>query len=210
MKVRMTGRYGEVDKLHPNGHKGIDLGLSEGTPLRSLYDGVVERVVDYGDENIGKGIIVRFADGREGIYGHLSDIKVKVGQLVSEGDVIGLSGNTGFSTGAHLHFGLKDGNGSFVDPTPLAEKLGEYSQSGWQRFLENGNVANNDYPTIKGWLYEKVIGGGIEHWIENYLISLPILVGVSIGVFALLNMVSKRLANLGVILTFILGGLVCL
>jgi hypothetical protein len=209
MKVRITGRYGEVDHLHPNGHTGIDLGLSEGTPLRSVFDGVVERVVDYGSENIGKGVIVRFADGREGIYGHLSDIKVKAGQLVSEGDIIGLSGNTGFSTGAHLHFSLKE-NGHFIDPTPLAEKVGEYSQSGWQRFLENGNVANNDYPTIWGHLYDKTFGNGIEHFIADYISVFPILAVIALGVFAFGNMLSRSIAKLGVIGVFILGGLVCL
>lgn len=201
MKVRITGRYGEVDELHPKGHTGVDLGLQEGTPLHSLYDGVIERVVDYGRENIGKGIIIRFEDGTEGIYGHLSDIKVSVGQKISEGEIIGYSGNTGFSTGPHLHLGLKE-NGHFVDPTPLAEKLG--------KFIERGSVSENDYPTVWGWIYEKTIGEGLSHWITDFISVFPLLAVISVGVFALINMFSRSLAKLGVIGVFLLGALECL
>ena len=201
MKVRITGRYGEVDSLHPKGHTGIDLGLKEGTPLHNVYEGVVERVVDYGKENIGKGVIVRFKDGTEGIYGHLSDIKVKVGQRVTEGDIIGHSGNTGFSTGPHLHVGMKE-NGHFIDPTPLADKIGQ--------FIERGSVKNNEYPSVWEWLYEKAIGEGLSHWVTDFISVFPILAVVSIGVFGLINMFSRSLAKFGVIGVFILGALECL
>lgn len=202
MKVRITGKYGEVDNLHPNGHTGIDLGLSEGTPLRSLFNGVVEKVVDYGPENIGKGVLVKFSDGTTGIYGHMSRILVKEGQKVAEGQKLGLSGNTGFSTGPHLHFSLKE-DGHFVDPTPLADKLSEYSLN----FIERGSVANNDYPTVWGWIYEKTIGEGLSYFITDFISVLPILAVISVGVFALINMFSRSLAKFGVIGTFILGGL---
>jgi hypothetical protein len=202
MRVNITSRYGEVSNLHPTGHTGIDLGISDGTPLRSLFDGVVERVVDYGAENIGKGVIVRFADGSQGIYGHMSRIIVKEGQRISEGDKLGLSGNTGFSTGPHLHFGLKE-DGSFVDPTPLADKLGEYSSE----FVERGSVAQNDYPSMWGWIYEKVIGEGLGNWAADFIGVLPILAVISLGVFGFINMFSSSLAKYGVIGIFILGGI---
>jgi hypothetical protein len=202
MRVNITSRYGEVSNLHPAGHTGIDLGISEGTPLRSLFDGVVERVVDYGAENIGKGVIVRFADGSQGIYGHMSRIIVKEGQQISEGDKLGLSGNTGFSTGPHLHFGLKE-DGSFVDPTPLAEKLGDYSSE----FVERGSVAHNDYPSMWRWIYEKVIGEGLGNWAADFIGVLPILAVISLGVFGFINMFSSSFAKYGVIGTFILGGI---
>lgn len=196
MIVRITSKFGEVSRIHQTPHTGIDFGVPEGTPLKSIGDAVVKRVVDYNNENIGKGVIIRLSDGKEAIYGHLSDNSiVKVGQKLHEGDIIGLSGNTGHSTGPHLHFGLKE-HGEFIDPTPLAQKL-------WER----GSVANNDYPTIWGYLYEKILGDGLQHWAADYIMALPVMVGVSIGVWGLLNMVHSRLATAGVIGVFILGGL---
>lgn len=201
MKIRITGRYGEVDRLHPEGHTGVDLGISEGTPLHSLYDGVIARVVDYGKDNIGKGVIVRFNDGTEGIYGHLSDITVKVGQKIQEGELIGYSGNTGFSTGPHLHLGLKE-NGHFVDPTPLVDKIGT--------FIERGSVKNIDYPSVWEWLYEKTIGEGLTHWVTDFISVFPLLAIISIGVYGFINMFSRSLSKLGVIGVFLLGAWECL
>ena len=63
----------------------------------------------------GYVIYISHADGRETRYGHLSKILVKVGQSVSQGEKIALSGNTGVSTGAHLHFEILI-NGSQVNP----------------------------------------------------------------------------------------------
>jgi hypothetical protein len=199
MRINITSRYGDVDRLHPKGHTGIDFAMPEGTPLRSVLDGVVERVVDYGGDNIGKGVLVRFSDGTTGIYGHMSEIKVRVGQHIAEGQTLGLSGNTGFSTGPHLHFGLKDG-GSFVDPTPLAGKLGE--------FIERGSVANNDYPSAWGWLNEAIIGNGIDHWLANFSVALPIVLGVGIGVYGFLNMFSSKIAAWGVVGVFAFASII--
>jgi hypothetical protein len=207
MKVKITSKYGEVNNYHPNGHTGIDFSLNEGTPLKSVFDGIVEQVVDYGGENIGKGVLVKFSDGTTGIYGHMDKIFVKEGQHISEGQMLGLSGNTGYSSGAHLHFGLKE-NGHFIDPTPLAEKVAENTGNTWDRFLQNGDVSNNDYPTVWGWLYEKTFGNGIEHFIADYISALPFLAVVSLGVFGLCNMFSRSFAKISVIITFILGGLV--
>lgn len=206
MIVRITSKFGEVSKIHPTPHTGVDLALPEGNPLHSIGEAVVERVVDYGSQNIGKGVILRLTDGKQAIYGHMSKVNVKEGQSINEGDLIGLSGNTGHSTGPHLHFGLKD-NGEFIDPTPLVEKLGGTSSSWWDKFIERGSTVNNEYPTIKGYLYEKVIGNGIEYWLQDYIMALPILVGVSIGVWGLLSMVNKKLATWGVGFVFVLGGL---
>lgn len=194
MIVRITSRFGEVSKVHPKPHTGIDIGLPEGSELHSIGEAVVERVVDYGSQNIGKGVILRLSDNREVIYGHLSNVKVKVGQILHEGDIVGLSGNTGHSTGPHLHLGLKE-DGSFIDPTPLAHKVGEFV---------------TEQQSIGGFLYEKIIGNGIEHFISDYIMALPVMVGVGIGVWGLLSMVNKRLATWGMSFVFILGGLALL
>lgn len=129
MKFQLTGQYGELSPVRGMvPHRGIDLGVPENTTLRSIHDGVVERVFD-GSGLIGKGVAVRTHDGIKEIYGHMNDVKVKVGDHISEGAIIGLSGNTGNSTAAHLHFGLQKSDGSFVNPTHLAEKVSNYAGS---------------------------------------------------------------------------------
>jgi hypothetical protein len=127
MKFRLTGKFGELSPVrNMQPHSGIDLSMDEGTTLRSVADGVVDRVYD-GTGLIGKGLSVRMPDGTRAIYGHMNEVKAHVGDHVNAGDIVGLSGNTGNSTGPHLHFGLKDANGSVLDPTPIAEKLASIS-----------------------------------------------------------------------------------
>jgi hypothetical protein len=138
---RITSRFGDLEPFRLKPHTGIDVSMPSGTPLQSAADGIVDRVVDYGSENIGQGIIIRLKDGSQAIYGHMSEIDVKVGQHVNAGDVIGLSGNTGYSTGPHLHFGMMKG-GEYIDP------------------LENTLDPN------KGILW-RVVESGIEHGKES-------------------------------------------
>jgi hypothetical protein len=127
MKFRLTGKFGELSPIRSmQPHSGIDLAMPEGTTLRSVADGVVDRVYD-GTGLIGKGLSVQMPDGTRAIYGHMNEVKAHVGDHLSAGDIVGLSGNTGNSTGPHLHFGLKDADGSVLDPTPIAEKLASIS-----------------------------------------------------------------------------------
>lgn len=123
----ITGHFEEISivrNLKP--HTGIDLGFSENTTLRAISDGVIDKVFD-GSGAIGKGLSIRMEDGTRAIYGHMNDVQVKVGDHINAGEIIGISGNTGNSTGAHLHFGLRSEDGTFLNPTPLAEKLTEIS-----------------------------------------------------------------------------------
>jgi hypothetical protein len=127
MRFQLTGKFGELSPVrNMQPHSGIDLAMPEGTTLRSVADGIVDRVYD-GTGLIGKGLSVKFPDGTRAIYGHMNEVKVHVGDHVNAGDILGLSGNTGNSTGPHLHFGLKDANGSVIDPTPIADKLASIS-----------------------------------------------------------------------------------
>jgi hypothetical protein len=199
MRINITSKFGDVDRLHPKGHTGIDFALPEHSVLRAVSEGVVDRIYD-GTGAIGKGLSIKFPDGSRAIYGHMSEVKAKIGEHVDVGEVIGLSGNTGFSTGPHLHFGLKDGAGAFVDPTPLAGKLGE--------FIERGSVADNDYPSVWGWLNEAIIGNGIDHWLANFSVALPIVLGVGIGVYGLLNMFSSKVAAWGVVGVFAFASII--
>ncbi|MGD6831446.1 M23 family metallopeptidase [Sutcliffiella halmapala] len=210
MKFRLSSQYGVLEEIRNyKPHTGVDLQMPEHTELRSIGEAVVEKVVDYGSQNIGKGVILRLEDGTTAIYGHMSDIKVKVGQILKEGETLGYSGNTGHSTGAHLHFGLKDQAGNFIDPTPLASKLDRLSgnQSFWDRFIDNGTVGNVQFPSlpsIKEWIGD-FIQSGIHEWIGDFILVLPILLTVGLGVWALLGMISKRLAGLGFTLVLISG-----
>jgi hypothetical protein len=127
MKFQLTGKFGELSPVrNMQPHSGIDLAMPEGTTLRSVADGVVDRVYD-GTGLIGKGLSVKFPDGTRAIYGHMNEVKAHVGDHLNAGDIVGLSGNTGNSTGPHLHFGLKDADGSALDPTPIADKLASIS-----------------------------------------------------------------------------------
>ena len=83
-------------------HTGIDIALKTGDPVYAAFDGVV-RVAKY-NGGYGNMVLIRHYNNLETLYGHMSAIKVKVGQKVKAGDIIGLGGSTGNSTGPHLHF----------------------------------------------------------------------------------------------------------
>jgi LysM repeat protein len=84
-------------------HHGLDLDLEIGDPIYAAFDGVV-RISSYNRRGYGKYVVVRHKNGLETVYGHLSEQMVKPGDLIKAGDLIGLGGNTGRSTGPHLHF----------------------------------------------------------------------------------------------------------
>ena len=84
-------------------HNGLDLKVEIGDTIRAAFDGKV-RIVKYEARGYGKYIVIRHANGLETIYGHLSKQLVDPDQIVKAGEVIGLGGNTGHSTGSHLHF----------------------------------------------------------------------------------------------------------
>lgn len=83
-------------------HQGVDLALNVGTPLHCVFDGKVRFAGPKG--GYGNLVVVRHNNGLETFYGHMSRIDVEVGAIVHAGDVLGTSGNTGHSTGPHLHF----------------------------------------------------------------------------------------------------------
>lgn len=115
--VKITQYFGNTPFATANsqiysgmGHNGIDLGATTGTPLKSAADGIV---VDTGDTDTacygvsyGKWVLIKHNNGLSTLYAHLSLIKAYAGQPVNTGDTIGYSGNTGYSTGPHLHFAV--------------------------------------------------------------------------------------------------------
>lgn len=84
-------------------HKGLDIKVYIGDTIRTAFSGKV-RIVRYEAGGYGKYIVIRHNNGLETIYGHLSKQLVEENQEVRSGEVIGLGGNTGRSTGSHLHF----------------------------------------------------------------------------------------------------------
>ena len=84
-------------------HKGIDVKVYIGDTIRAAFSGKV-RIVRYEARGYGNYVVIRHYNGLETIYGHMSKHLVKENQVVKAGDPIGLGGNTGRSTGSHLHF----------------------------------------------------------------------------------------------------------
>jgi len=87
-------------------HHGVDLRLTIGDDVYSAFDGIV-RMASYDRYGYGHFVLIRHRNGLETLYGHLSKLFVGVGQEVRSGDVVGLGGSTGRSTGPHLHFEVR-------------------------------------------------------------------------------------------------------
>ncbi|MCM1302762.1 MAG: M23 family metallopeptidase [Lachnospiraceae bacterium] len=99
-------------------HKGVDWATPTGTPVYASCGGTVTRA-GWGS-GYGYVVYIDHEDGRQTRYGHLSKVLVSVGDTVKQGERIALSGNTGVSTGPHLHFEILI-NGTQVNPLPLLE-----------------------------------------------------------------------------------------
>lgn len=98
----LTSPYG-YRKRFGRMHKGVDIGIKSNDTIHAAFDGKV-RLTAYEGGGYGNYIIVRHPNGLETVYGHLNKHLVKPGDVVRAGDPIGLGGNTGRSTGPHLHF----------------------------------------------------------------------------------------------------------
>ena len=99
-------------------HMGADYTIVAGTPVRAVADGTVALAED--QFFAGNGVYIDHGDGLVSMYFHLAKIEVKAGQKVRKGQTIGLVGNTGRSTGAHLFFGVRWHNAR-IDPNLLLE-----------------------------------------------------------------------------------------
>jgi murein DD-endopeptidase MepM/ murein hydrolase activator NlpD len=101
---------------YPHFHTGIDLVEPFGSPVYAADDGVVA-LVGVSSQGYGRYVVIAHSGGLDTLYGHLSASLVKVGELVVQGETIGLEGSTGNSTGPHLHFELRIKQQP-IDPTP--------------------------------------------------------------------------------------------
>ena len=118
----VTDRFGM--RWHPLDHEykmhnGVDLIGSTGTPVVATRSGVITTAVFH--RTCGNHIWINHGDGYKSVYMHLDTMIVSVGDYVVAGQQIGTVGNTGGSTGPHLHFGVAY-NGNYLDPLPLIKK----------------------------------------------------------------------------------------
>ena len=148
-------------------HNGIDYAMPERTPIYAVDDGKITYADNTPDRD-GLGINTEHEWGMSQ-YWHLSTLEKSAGDIVKKGDRIGLSGNTGFSTGPHLHFGIKvndagaAGMRGWTDPTPyfLSENMEPELTSPVKKryFVKSGD-------TLWG-ISEKFYGNGI-YWKKIY------------------------------------------
>ena len=195
-------------------HKGLDIKVYIGDTIRAAFSGKV-RIVRYEAGGYGKYIVIRHPNGLETIYGHLSEQLVSENQSVRAGEVIGLGGNTGRSTGSHLHFETRlcgvalnpalmfdfrnqDVTGDYyvynvntyneesVEATRLRGKVGN---GGYTRDLvqngELGSYQNKTHASNDELLYHKVKNG-------ETLASIAKLRGVTIEKICTLNHLSAN------------------
>lgn len=169
-------------------HNGLDLKVNIGDTIVAAFDGKV-RIVRYERRGYGKYVVIRHDNGLETIYGHLSKQLVEENQLVKAGEVIGLGGNTGRSTGSHLHFETRF-LGIAINPVlmfdfPKQDIVADTytfrkSKGGQRAGAHNAQLANDG--TIR---YHKVKSG-------DTLSRIAKLRGVSISTLCKLNRITTK------------------
>ncbi|MGN1080858.1 MAG: M23 family metallopeptidase [Acutalibacteraceae bacterium] len=124
--TKTTGFYISAYYGDGRNHKGIDIAVPTGTEIFAADDGIVTNS-GFDAGGYGYYVIITHTDGYKTVYGHCSVLLVNTGDTVSRGDLIAYSGNTGNTTGPHLHFEVRY-NGDRIDPAPflgINEETGE-------------------------------------------------------------------------------------
>lgn len=114
---RIASGFGmRIDPVYgtPKMHKGLDFTAAQGTPIYATGDGTIS-LAGYSEGGYGNHVMINHGYGYETLYGHMVRIKVRQGQKVTRGEVIGWVGSTGKSTGPHCHYEVHI-NGNAVDP----------------------------------------------------------------------------------------------
>ena len=116
-------------------HNGIDIAVVTGTEVVAVRSGVV--TVIRTSATFGKVLEYETADGYKVMYAHLSEVLVKKGEKIKQGDIVAKSGNTGLSTGPHLHYSLwKDG--TLLDPMEYVDL--KYTQEVAAEYAARGDI----------------------------------------------------------------------
>ena len=121
--TQMFGKTADSKRLYTSGsHSGVDLRASVGTPVKAMADGVVTGIGNTDDTcvgtSFGKWVFIQYNNGLASAYGHLSLIKASEGQKILRGEIVGYSGNTGHTTGPHLHVSVYVGSAVSVQKRP--------------------------------------------------------------------------------------------
>lgn len=155
-------------------HHGQDINLSYGEPVYAAFDGIV-RIATY-SQGYGNYVVIRHYNGLETLYGHFSALKVESEQKVKAGQLIGLGGSTGYSTGPHLHFEIRyEGNSinpnhifDFTDPSNPQIRGQQFTLLP-EHFVHYGNrVQTNIYHQVS-------LGETLQSISERYNISVTTL-----------------------------------
>ena len=109
--LRLTSQYGEI-RANGSVHQGIDFGLNIGDTVYSSFCGEV-RIEKYDPVGYGNVVVIRNYNMSETLYGHLDKSLVRNGEKVTAGQAIGIGGNSGTSSGPHLHFEIRSSGYSF-------------------------------------------------------------------------------------------------
>ena len=155
---------------YPSGktHKAIDYLAPLGSRVQSAMAGTVT-TAGWSSTGFGWQVRVKFTDGNTGIYGHLSKISVKVGQKVAKRQQIGLSGNSGNSTGPHLHFEVRTSSWNPLTSFNFTTKLEPYAAPApapapapttstkpyFNRNLLKVGLTNSEVRRFQEWLWSK-------------------------------------------------------
>ncbi len=147
--IRVTSGF-SYRRYHPilkryRPHHGTDFGAKRGTPLLAVNSGKV--IFSGWMGGYGKVVKIKHGGGYVSLYAHQSRIRVKKGQKVKKGQVIGYVGNTGRSTGPHLHFGLKK-NGRWINPMRVLRKK-SINTSVLKKFTKYEDVKTTKYKKIE-------------------------------------------------------------
>ena len=121
--TQLFGRTVSAQRLYVSGsHSGVDFRASIGTPVHAMATGVVLGTGNTDEycqgASFGKWVFIKYNNGLSSTFGHLSIIQTQVGQRVTLGDIVGLSGNSGHSTGPHLHVTVYASQGAEVRTLP--------------------------------------------------------------------------------------------
>ncbi len=118
-KFLTPATYKYISQSYSGGHRGIDFVMGQGTPVKAVGNGCLIDVASGYNGGYGKMIVLDLGSGYTALYGHLSGFaNYRAGDCVDAGTVIGYSGNTGHSTGPHLHFEIRR-NGVHINPASL-------------------------------------------------------------------------------------------
>lgn len=174
MRFVRTSDFGAMEEIRKGiPHTGQDYAMEIGTQVEAVASGIIQKIVDFGDVNAGKTIIMKLDNGQQAIYGHLSDFLVQEGQRVAPGQAIALSGNSGASTGPHLHFAIRE-NGQFVDPSgyePAIQQFGIGDTGPLWGLVEKGrDLASEAGSDMARWVLLKL--GAVAHDIGIWLIKV--------------------------------------